>query len=98
MNHEMAFCELRTKIVVNVIDGKVLGRVCDVVFSRMTSKVLGFVVPGHGGFTLFKRKEDIFIPFECVIKIGVDTILVELKPLHFHGVNPNGMITNKCNY
>jgi YlmC/YmxH family sporulation protein len=82
MGSEMAFCELRCKQVVNVIDGKVLGRVSDVVFSRHSSKVLGFVVPGCGGlgFKMFSRKDDLFIPFERICKIGMDVILVELKP------------------
>jgi len=82
MGHELSFCELRSKQVINVIDGKVLGRICDVIFSRQSARVLGFVVPGDGGFALFKRKGDVFIPFERICKIGVDVVLVELKPLH----------------
>jgi len=85
MSHELSFCELRSKQVVNVIDGKVLGRIVDVVFSRQSARVLGFVVPGEGGFAIFKRKGDIFIPFERICKIGVDVVLVELKPFHGHG-------------
>ncbi|MCL2755859.1 MAG: YlmC/YmxH family sporulation protein [Firmicutes bacterium] len=84
MGHELSFCELRSKQVVNVIDGKVLGRIVDVVFSRQSARVLGFVVPGEGGFAFFKKRGDIFIPFERVCKIGVDVVLVELKPFH-HG-------------
>ncbi|MCL2851217.1 MAG: YlmC/YmxH family sporulation protein [Firmicutes bacterium] len=87
MSHELSFCELRQKQVINVIDGKVLGRICDVVFSRQSARVLGFVVPGESGFSLFKRKGDVFIPFERICKIGCDVVLVELKPLnpHVHG-------------
>ena len=84
MAHELSFVELRSKQVVNVIDGKVLGRICDVIFSRQSARVLGFVVPGEGSFSLFKRKGDVFIPFERICKIGVDVVLVELKPLHTH--------------
>ena len=79
MSHPLSFCELRSKQVINVIDGKVLGRICDVVFNRQSAKVLGFVVPGEGTFSLFRRKGDVFIPFERVCKIGVDVVLVELK-------------------
>ena len=81
MSQELSFCELRTKQVINVIDGKVLGRICDVVFSRQSAKVLGFVVPGHQGFSVFRKKSDMFIPFERICKIGVDVVLVELRPL-----------------
>jgi len=85
MSHELSFCELRAKQVINVIDGKVLGRICDVVFSRQSARVLGFVVPGNGGFSLFKRQGDVFILFERICKIGVDVVLVELRPLAAHG-------------
>lgn len=81
MGNELAFCELRTKQVINVIDGKCLGRVCDIIFSRHSSKVLGFVVPGEASMRFFRRREDMFIPFEKVCKIGIDVILVELKCL-----------------
>ena len=84
MGNELAFCELRCKEVINVLDGKCLGRVCDIIFSRHGAKVLGFVVPGDGKFHLFKRREDMFIPFERICKIGIDVILVELKPYHHH--------------
>ena len=85
MGHELSFCELRSKQVVNVIDGKVLGRICDVIFSRQSARVLGFVVPGDGAFSFFKRKGDMFIPFEKICKIGVDVVLVELRPMHSMG-------------
>ena len=87
MNAEMSFCELRCKTVINVIDGKVLGRVCDIVFSRGTARVLGFVVPGDGAFRFLRRRDDMFIPFERICKIGVDAILVELKPAFSSGVD-----------
>ena len=76
--------ELRCKQVVNVLDGKVLGRICDIVFSRGSAKVLGFVVPGDGAFHIFRKRGDMFIPFERVCKIGVDVVIVELKPYHAH--------------
>lgn len=82
MGVELSFCELRCKQVVNVIDGKVLGRIVDVVFSRGSAKILGFVVPGDGAFHFFKKRGDIFIPFERICKIGLDVVIVELKPLH----------------
>ena len=82
MSQELAFCELRCKEVINVIDGKCLGRVCDIIFSRHSSKVLGFIVPGDRKFSIFRRREDMFIPFERICKIGIDVILVELQPYH----------------
>ena len=91
MKHDLSFCELRCKQVVNVIDGKVLGRISDVMFSRTTAKVIGFCVPGGGGFPFFSRRGEIFIPYERICKIGLDVILVELKPLH-HGHHRHGEV------
>ena len=72
--------ELKSKQVINTVDGKCLGHISDMIFDVATACVLGFVVPtGSSGFLgLFKSSKDIFIPFDCVCKIGVDVILVEL--------------------
>ena len=69
--------ELKQKQVVNVCDGKQLGRVSDVVFSFPEGKVQGIVVPGGKGFRW--GKADLFIDLKNVTKIGVDTVLVEIK-------------------
>ena len=94
---EVSFLELKSKQVVNTVDGKCLGHIVDVVFDVATAKTLGFVVPAcSGGFLgLFKSGKDIFIPFDCVCKIGVDVVLVELY------VNTNSKPKDKvrsCNY
>lgn len=69
--------ELKQKQVVNICDGRQLGRVCDVVFTFPESKVQGIVVPGGKGIRW--GKADLFIDIKHVTKIGVDTILVEIK-------------------
>ena len=75
---ETSFGELRCKDVINVTDGKNLGRTCDIVFCYPGARVLGIVVPGKRGLHLFK-KNDLFIPLKEVVNIGVDTVLVDLK-------------------
>ena len=76
---ETSFQELKSKQVVNTVDGKCLGHISDIVFDVVTACALGFVVPQSAGFwSIFKGNKDIFIPFNCVCKIGVDVILVEL--------------------
>lgn len=81
MSVELSFCELRTKMVINVVDGKALGRITDIIFSRESSKVVGVVVPGDKGFRLWSKKGDLFVPYDKIIRIGVDVVLVELRPL-----------------
>lgn len=76
---ECSFLELRCKEVVNVVDGRRLGHVTDVVFDLQTAKITGLVVPGNKSFwNVFKNGTELFIPFTQICKIGDDTILVEL--------------------
>lgn len=78
---ESSFIELRCKEVVNVIDGKRLGHIIDMAFDLCSARILGFMVPGEKtGWNIFKNSSQIFIPFGCIVKIGEDTILVELPP------------------
>ena len=77
---ESSFLELKSKQVINTVDGKCLGYITDVIFDVGSAKVLGFVVPvSSGGFWgIFKGSRELFIPYNCVYKIGVDVVLVEL--------------------
>ena len=77
---ETSFCDLRTKSVINVLDGKNLGHICDIVLEICSGQILGFVVPASKSLiSIFKGGEDIFIPYHNVCKIGKDVILVELN-------------------
>ncbi|MCL2848185.1 MAG: YlmC/YmxH family sporulation protein [Firmicutes bacterium] len=74
----LSYCELRNKEVVNVLDGKRLGRIIDIVFSGCDkAHVRGIVVPFTRRVFLLKDKE-IFVPWHCIRRIGEDVILVEL--------------------
>ena len=74
---EVSFSQLKEKEIVNVFDGKKLGRVVDVVFENSTGVVRGIIVPGERRF--FRKNEDIFVPLEKLKKIGDDVILVSLQ-------------------
>ena len=65
---EISYCELRNKEVVNVLNGKRLGRIVDLIISSRSCRVLGLVVPGCKKF--FKTKDDIFIPWKNIQRIG----------------------------
>lgn len=75
---EISFALLRSKEIVNIYDGKRLGRAVDIVFDKETAKILGIVVPTEK--KLFRKQEDIFVPIEHIRKIGEDVILVKLSP------------------
>ncbi len=97
---EASFLELKAKQVINTVDGKCLGHITDIIFDVVTAKALGFVVPqpNQGFWGLFKGGKDIFIPFDCVCKIGVDVILVELyiDENNKSGNNSKGSGKAKC--
>lgn len=66
------------KSVVNVADGRTLGNVCDLAFGA-NGCVIGFIVPGKKSF--FKSitsGETVFIPWNRIVKIGSDVMLVSL--------------------
>ena len=75
---EISFSLIRSKDVVNIYDGKRLGRAIDILFDAGSGKVLGIVLPGIK--KMFRKNEDIFVPIENLKKIGDDVILVKLSP------------------
>ena len=86
-----SFLELRCKEVVNVVDGRKLGHIIDIVFDLPTGQITGLVVPGDKTFwNVFKSGGEIFIPYTQICKIGDDTILVEL---YSQSGKPNNAIT-----
>lgn len=80
---EISYGYLHSKEVVNLTDGKRLGRVCDVVFLYPENVFLGIVVPGSKGFSL--KKGDVFIDVKCISCIGEDVILVRADGLRKSG-------------
>jgi len=74
----LSYTELRCKEVVNILDGRRLGRIVDIVFTGgKRAHIKGIVVPHAKRFFVFRDKE-LFIPWHCVKQIGSDVILVEL--------------------
>ena len=73
---EISFADLKEKEIINIYDGKKIGRIIDVLFDIESGVVRGIVVPAEK--KLFRKGEDIFIPLEKLKKIGDDVILVKL--------------------
>ena len=76
----MSFSEIRRKDVVNITDGRKLGRPIDILLND-SACAEALVVPGKGGGLLgFLRpdREGCVIPWNRVRRIGDDVILVEV--------------------
>ncbi len=59
---ESSFIELRCKEVVNILDGRKLGHIIDLVFDLGSARVLGFIVPGEKtGWNVFKNSSHLFL-------------------------------------
>ena len=92
---ELSYTYLRTKEVVNVADGRKLGRVSDVAFCYPENRVTGIVAPGGKSFAF--RKQEQFIEMKNIVKIGDDVVLVNIgcvekppkKGKFLGGDNPN---------
>jgi YlmC/YmxH family sporulation protein len=74
------FSELRYKEVIDVHTGFRLGYVCDVEFDDREGCVTALVTPGRPRFFgLLGREDDYVLPWECIVRVGRDIILVDSK-------------------
>lgn len=70
--------ELKSREVVNITDGRRLGLIADMEIDVASGEIRAIVVPGPSRLLrIFSRGEDIVIPWEKIVKIGIDVILVE---------------------
>jgi YlmC/YmxH family sporulation protein len=86
---ELSFSELKKRDVINVPDGRCLGKLTDLTLSFPKGELAGIIVPGrkHKGLMgLFKclDKSEVYISVDRIIKIGGDVILVDIT-----SVRPN---------
>ena len=71
---ETSFTALKEKEIINLNNGKKLGRIIDIVFDNQTGKVQGILLPGDK--KLFHKADNIFVPLQNLKKIGDDVILI----------------------
>jgi len=80
----MSFSELRLREVINICDGRRLGRPIDLILND-SACAEAIVVPGQYSlkFLLKGFREGIVIPWNRIRRIGDDVILVELDASFF---------------
>ena len=78
---ELSYNELRKRDVVNVSDGRCLGRITDIRLCFPEGVLTGIVVPGRKtkGFFRWFDKSQLYIDESRIIKIGGDVILVDVN-------------------
>ncbi len=77
---ELSFNELKKRDVINISDGRCLGRLTNLKLKFPQGILTGIYVPGkkRGLFSCFDKSE-IFIEVNKILKIGGDVILVDLR-------------------
>lgn len=76
----MRIGDLHYKEVINITTGQRLGYVSDLEFDIQTGKVMSFIVPGPRRFGgLFAGDMDYIFPWESIVRMGDDTILISLE-------------------
>ena len=74
------FSELRYKEVIDIHSGFRLGYVCDGELDENEGRLISLITPGRGKvFGLLGREDDYILPWSCIVRIGSDIILVDLK-------------------
>ena len=69
---------LREKEVIDVLSGKRIGFVSDFLIEPCAGQITAIVLPGTSSFFSFGKREDTVIPWEHIVKIGEDAILVNV--------------------
>ena len=71
--------DLRARDVVNILDGKKLGNIIDIDLDLDNGKVTSLILPGRNRrYSFFSRREELAVPWNKIVRIGRDVILVEM--------------------
>lgn len=82
----MRISDLQAKDVVSVGDGKRLGSIGDLEIDPDSGLIHALVIPGQGRFFgMVASGQDYVVPWNQIVKIGSDVILVDLRPLRESG-------------
>ena len=74
----MRLSELQSKDIVNLNDGKRMGKIIDVVIDN--GKIYNLVIePKRFFLNIFRRGEEVTIKWESIEKIGEDVILIKMN-------------------
>ncbi|WP_050614699.1 PRC-barrel domain-containing protein [Bacillus testis] len=75
--------EIQLKDIINLLDGKRLGTLQDLVIDTQTGQIEALIVATNGKWlNLFHRDDEVIIPWRKIKKIGKDIIFVDYS-------NPN---------
>ena len=75
-------CDLNQKEVINIVNAERLGYIYDVDIDFETGRITSVIVPGRKNiFNFFSKRNDYIIPWDKIITIGRELVLVRLDGL-----------------
>jgi len=78
--------DFQIKDVVSISDGRKLGNITDIDINLDNGKIESIVVGGTGKLlSFFNKEEELIIPWNNIVKIGEDVILVRFKEQKYMG-------------
>lgn len=84
----MKISELQSKDVVNIANGRKLGRIYDLELDLRKGTIEAIIIPGEARlFGWFSNGQEWIIPWRQVVKIGSDVILVRLDEINDHPID-----------
>ncbi len=76
----MKLSELQRKDIVNIKDGKLVGKIVDVEFDTSNGYVIKFIIEkAHFMRNLFSINDELTIKFTQIKKLGEDVILIDIN-------------------
>ena len=100
---KLTYNELAKREVINTVDGRSLGKICDIELDFPKGILTAIIVPGKKGCKLFNifNRNKLYISRRDIVKIGGDVILVKLNCGNVCddsvNVNPQPKKSNPCN-
>lgn len=74
--------DLRAREIINIVDGRRLGLIKDIDIDLEEGRITAIILPGTGGgrfLGFLGKEEEIVVPWDKIVKIGLDVILVEVN-------------------
>ena len=74
--------DLQERQIVNIADGKCLGNIKDIELNVREGTIQALVLPATGGFlAMLQNQGELLIPWQKVVRIGVDVVLIDMPEL-----------------
>ena len=75
-------CDLKQREVINVVNAERLGYVYDVDIEFKTGRIRSLIIPNKkNAFGFFVKRNSYVIPWEKIVAVGQDVILVRMDSL-----------------